>query len=116
MSDQVLRLLFDENISYRIVKKLGALYPGSEQVKRLGLLAYKDGLIWEYARQNSFTIVTHDEDYEQLSTLRGIPPKVIWLRTGNITTEDLADLLVKHIEPIKEFIFFGDEGCLELYR
>lgn len=82
MSDSALRLLFDENISYRIVRKLDYLYAGSEQVKRLGLLSRKDGLIWEYAKRNNFVIVTHDEDYDELSALRGIPPKVIWLRTG----------------------------------
>lgn len=92
------------------------MYPYSEQVKRLGLLGKKDGLIWEYAKQYGFTIVTHDDDYEELSTLRGTPPKVVWLRTGNILTDELANLLIRHAEQIKQFIAAGEEGCLELYK
>lgn len=111
-----MNLLFDENISYRIVKKLASFYPGSEQVKRLGLLGRKDGLIWEYAKQQGYIIVTHDEDYEELSALRGMPPKVIWLRTGNITTDNLAALLIAHFDQIRDFIESeGEQGCLELY-
>ncbi len=117
MSSVDLKLLFDENISYRIIKKIEHLYAGSQQVKRLGLLSQKDGLIWEYARRNGFVIVTHDEDYDELSLLRGVPPKVLWLRMGNITTEDLAELLIKHYDRIRQFIGFDHEtGCLELHR
>ncbi|WP_080058152.1 DUF5615 family PIN-like protein [Spirosoma aerolatum] len=117
MSDLMLKLLFDENISYRIVRKLAHLYLGSEQVKRLGLLSRKDGLIWDYAKRNNFVIVTHDEDYDELSALRGTPPKVIWLRTGNIITDELANLLITHFDKIKDFIQSKEEqGCLELYR
>lgn len=117
MSDSTLQLLFDENISYRIIRKIAHLYPNSEQVKRLGLLGRKDGLIWEHAKRHNFTIVTHDEDYDELSALQGMPPKVIWLRTGNITTDDLANLLKKHSDTIEEFIASNrEEGCLELYR
>jgi len=117
MSDLMPKLLFDENISYRIVKKLTHLYPGSEQVKRVGLLSHKDGLIWEYAKRNNYVIVTHDEDYDELSALRGFPPKVIWLRTGNITTDNLAKLLISHADQIKEFMKSeGEHGCLELYQ
>lgn len=32
MSATLLKLLFDENISYRIIKKVAHLYQGSEQV------------------------------------------------------------------------------------
>jgi predicted nuclease of predicted toxin-antitoxin system len=34
-----MKLLIDENISYRLVKKLADIFPDSEQVKRLRLLA-----------------------------------------------------------------------------
>lgn len=117
MSVPAFKLLFDENISYRIVRKIAHLYPDSEQVKRLGLLSKKDGIIWEYAKHNNYVIVTHDEDYDELSALRGVPPKVIWLRTGNITTDDLAKLLISHADQIKEFMKLEREhGCLELYQ
>ncbi len=114
-----MKLLFDENISYRIVRKLADVFPDSEQAKRLGLLQKKDRIIWDYALQHDFTIVTHDEDYLELSLLRGFPPKVVWLRTGNITTDDLAELLGAKASVIQTFIEksdFQDTGCFELYR
>jgi len=74
MSVPAFKLLFDENISYRIVRKIAHLYPDSEQVKRLGLLSKKDGIIWEYAKHNNYVIVTHDEDYDD-KRLTGRSPK-----------------------------------------
>ncbi len=113
-----MKLLFDENIFYQIVKKVESVFPGSEQVKRLGLLAKKDRIVWDFALQHDFTVVSHDEDYYELSFYRGFPPKVIWLRTGNITTNDLAELLLFHADLIFDFIqnTGGDvSGCLEIY-
>ena len=111
-----MKLLFDENISYRIVRKIDNIFPNSEQVKRLGLLSKRDILIWEHAKKYNFTIVTHDDDYAELSLLKGTPPKVIWLRTGNISTDDLAALLLDNQRVIQDFIENEDTGCLELYR
>jgi predicted nuclease of predicted toxin-antitoxin system len=31
------KLLLDQNISYRLVDKINLIFPGTEQVKRLGL-------------------------------------------------------------------------------
>jgi predicted nuclease of predicted toxin-antitoxin system len=49
--------------------------------------------VWEYARQHGFTLVTKDEDFHRLSVLYGSPPKVIWIRLGNCSTADVAQLL-----------------------
>lgn len=113
-----MKLLFDENISYRIVRKVEHLFPESEQVKRLGLLQKKDRTVWEHALLYNYTIVTHDQDYFDLNLMRGTPPKVVWLRTGNITTNDLAELLISTYETLRAFIESVDyegTGCYELY-
>ena len=68
-----MKLLLDENISYRVVALLAEAFPGSEQVRRLGLLGKTDRLIWDYARQHEFVIVTHDDDFVELSTLLRCP-------------------------------------------
>jgi predicted nuclease of predicted toxin-antitoxin system len=112
-----MKLLFDENISYRILKKINALFPDSEQVFNLNLGGKKDREIWEFAQNNEFIVVTHDEDFRDLSTVWGAPPKIIWLNTGNIRVQSLADLL---ISKRKEILLFADDpasSCLEiLYR
>ncbi|SMB95531.1 conserved hypothetical protein [Hymenobacter roseosalivarius DSM 11622] len=111
-----MKLLFDENISYRVVALLAEAFPGSEQVRRLGLLGKTDRLIWEYARQHDFVIVTHDDDFAELSTLRGAPPKVLLLRAGNLPTAAVAALLWRHQATIEaELAPATETHCLTLY-
>ena len=58
-----MKLLFDQNISFRIIKQLERVFPGSKQVKELGLENTSDIEIWEYAKINNFVIVTFDADF-----------------------------------------------------
>ena len=113
------KLLFDENISYRVVKQILHLFPDSQPANRLKLVSKEDGLIWAYAKANDFTIITYDEDYEELSQLRGWPPKVILLRTGNLSNQQLTNLIVGNANAINDFLNdqdFDARGLLKLFR
>ena len=111
-----MKLLFDENLSYRLVRMVADAFPGSEQAKRLGLLQRTDAAIWAYARQHEFCIVTQDEDFADLSALRGAPPYVLLLRTGNCATAEVAELLHRHASTIIETLIAGSETrCLTLF-
>lgn len=110
-----MKLLLDQNISRKLVKELGDLFPGSNHVYLLGLHKASDEDIWNYARDNGFTIVTQDSDFNERSLVYGYPPKVIWLRTGNISTQNIKQLLKQHRQDI---ILFGKDktlGCLQIY-
>lgn len=85
------KLLFDQNISFRAVKKLLSVFPFSRQVRDLNLENHTDREIWEYAKSEGYSIVTYDSDFYDLTLILGIPPKVIWLRFGNTST----DMLIK---------------------
>jgi hypothetical protein len=89
----MIKLLIDENISYRLVKKIADIFPDSQQVKRLGLIGKEDYLIWNYAKKYDFVILTQDDDYVEMSQLLGFPPKVIFMKTGNISTNKMEELL-----------------------
>jgi predicted nuclease of predicted toxin-antitoxin system len=108
------KLLFDQNISYRIVKSIEHSFPASEQVRKLGLEDSSDKAIWEFAQKNAFTIVTFDSDFYDLSLLHGHPPKLIWIRSGNSTTKNLANILTNKLTQIKSFIEDQEWGCLEI--
>ena len=111
-------LLFDENISYRVVKHILHLFPGSEAVKRLKLVAKEDLLIWEKAKLDAFTIITYDDDYELLNLLRGWPPKVILIRSGNLTKHEVVAMLESNFATISDFLLerdFDARGVLELH-
>lgn len=110
-----MRLLFDQNISYRVVKQLKALFPDIIGVWEAGLINADDYEIWEYARQNSYSIVTFDKDIPAIGSVKGFPPKIIWLRTGNLSNPSLISLFVKHTTQFIDFIAKSDKGCLMVY-
>jgi predicted nuclease of predicted toxin-antitoxin system len=75
-----MKLLFDENLSFKLCDRLANLFPDSSQVRLLGLAEATDRTIWDYAGCNGFTLVSLDVDFADRVTLLGPPPKVIWLR------------------------------------
>jgi len=87
------RLLFDQNLSPRLVRLLADLYPESTHVRDVGLQSADDLAVWVYAREFGFIIASKDADFRQRSFLYGAPPKVIWIRLGNCSTRDIEALL-----------------------
>ena len=81
-----MKLLFDQNISYRITQLLKYIFPESKQVRNPKLENSTDRRIWDYAKENDYCIVTFDSDFYDLSLVKGSPPKIIWLRMGNTST------------------------------
>ena len=110
-----MRLLFDHNLSHKLVKRLADLFPGSTQTRLLDFGTAGDPEIWRHAQQNGFTIVTLDADFSDLSVLHGHPPKVIWLRCGNSTVTEVDALLRVNADRIKSFEADSEAGCLEIW-
>ena len=109
-----LLLLFDQNISYKLVDRLKDLYPGSTHVRLENLDTANDYAVWEFAKQNGYTIVSQDGDFLDMGLLKGSPPKVIWLRCGNTSTSHIESLLRKNFESIQDFVLNQSETCLEI--
>lgn len=99
-----MKLLFDQNISYRIVKKSSGAFQNCQHVSSCGLNGAEDTEIWEYTQKIGFAIDTYDSDFYDLGLVKGIPPKIIWIRESNLTTKQLADLLISKYEQISSFI------------
>jgi predicted nuclease of predicted toxin-antitoxin system len=109
-----LKLLFDQNLSYRLVGLLEDHFPKSEHVKSLGMEEASDSSIWEYARVNDFVIISKDSDFHQRSFLYGHPPKVIWIQRGNCSTIEIYDIVLKHQDDIARFLNNSDSSFLEI--
>jgi predicted nuclease of predicted toxin-antitoxin system len=99
-----MKLLFDENLSPKLVKLLSDLFPNSVHVRDVGLNRADDAIVWEYAQNNSLTICSKDSDMHQRSFVLGFPPKVVWVRLGNCSTADVEELLRRHFTAIESFI------------
>ena len=109
-----MKLLFDQNLSFKLCQRLASIYPGSVQVREIGMDQTGDLEIWNYARTQGFTIVTQDGDFSDLSLMRGWPPKVVWLRCGNQPTNFIKALLTTHAAAIFEFCYDPTFGVLEI--
>ena len=109
-----MKLLFDENVSPRLVAGLSDVFPGSVHVRDVGLARATDAAIWGYARDHDLTIVSKDSDFHQVSFVRGPPPKVIWIRRGNCTTADIEALLRSNRTGILAFGAEADAAFLAL--
>ena len=98
-----MKLLFDQNLSHRLVELLRDVFPDSNHVRNVGLSEADDRAIWSFAMENGFTIVSKDDDFHQLSFLHGAPPKVIWLRLGNCSTTEIASCMRTRFEQVTAF-------------
>ncbi len=95
-----MKLLFDENLSPKLPHLLATLFPGSAHARECELLGFADEDVWEYARANGFTIVSKDSDFQQRGLLYGYPPKIVWIRIGNCTRQQLVQLIAAHEQAI----------------
>ncbi|QEM01981.1 hypothetical protein DIU31_000020 [Mucilaginibacter rubeus] len=108
------RIIVDENISWRLKKLLSSwdILPVNEITAQERLSDFK---IWQFAKANDYSILTFDEDFWELQNLYSFPPKIIWLRIGNVNTQAIANLLLKYEESIIHFINDDNLGVYELY-
>lgn len=110
-----MRLLFDQNLSFKLCARLSDLFPGSTQARLIGLDRADDRTLWDHADANGFALVTQDADFAEMAALHGPPPKVIWLRGGNQPTAAVEDALRRNYALIHDFGEDGEAACLELF-
>ena len=58
-----MKLLLDENVSDRIVPQIVDLFPDSTHIKTIGLKEADDSVVWAWAKQHGFTILSKDTDF-----------------------------------------------------
>jgi predicted nuclease of predicted toxin-antitoxin system len=85
------RVLLDEQLSESLLHQLRDLWPDGAHVRQLGLGGAADDVVWQRAIELGCVLVTKDEDFHRLSVLKGAPPKVVWIRLGNCSTDDIRD-------------------------
>lgn len=107
-----MRLLIDQNLSRHLVERLRDPFPGSTHVTSVGLDAASDRDLWECAAEHGYVLVSRDSDFRQLAFMYGPPPKVVWLRAGNVATSRIVEMILDSIEVIEEFVDSADEALL----
>jgi predicted nuclease of predicted toxin-antitoxin system len=102
-----MKLLFDQNLSPRLVASFAEEFPGSAHVQDLNLARATDLEVWTLARDEHYCIVSKDSDFADWAQVFGYPPALVWLRTGNCSTEELIAKLKKNQSSIQQL---GTEG------
>lgn len=110
-----MKLLFDENLSPKLPRRLADLFPDSSHVRDVNLKSAEDPVVWQYAQDKDFTIVSKDSDLHQRSFVLGHPPKLIWVRLGNCATRDVEELLRRNLLLITNFKDDSEASFLVLY-
>ena len=107
-----MRLLFDENLSPKLVRLLIDDFPKSTHLELLGMRGATDAEVWAYAHENGFVIVSKDNDFRQQAFLTVYQPKVVWLSVGNSGTPAIANLLQANAAKIEKFADDPNESLL----
>lgn len=109
-----MKLLFDQNLSPKLVEYFTEYFDDCKHVHMIGLGKSADSEVWEFAKSNGYTIVSKDSDFNNLVTYFGFPPKVIWLRRGNCSTKTIIEIILNHLEVIQYFIADEENGILTI--
>jgi predicted nuclease of predicted toxin-antitoxin system len=110
-----MKLLLDANLSWRMIAILKQHFEECYHVDNIGLIVpAKDAEIWEYARVNNLLIVTNDEDFIDFINVKGFPPKVILLKTGNQSRLFISNLLIHRKADIQALQDSSETGLLEI--
>jgi predicted nuclease of predicted toxin-antitoxin system len=97
-----------------LVARLTPAYPGTQHVNQVGLRGQSDQAILDFAAARGFIIVSKDNDFRQLSFLKGAPPKVIWLEVGNAGTDRIGELLLSRRALVSDFATTAEDALLVL--
>ena len=88
-----MKLLFDENLSAKLVERLSAEFPDSTHVTLCLNEGAKDSDIWDFAYENGYSIVSKDDDFRQRLFASTAGPSLVWLSVGNMSTTDIEKLV-----------------------
>jgi predicted nuclease of predicted toxin-antitoxin system len=110
-----MKLLLDANISWRLCSFLDKNFGECTHVNKTELpCPAKDIEIWNYAIKNGYTIVTQDSDFLNFLETKGSPPKVILIKTGNLSIEQMQVILLQAKSSIMELHNSEEYGLLEI--
>ena len=98
------KLLFDNNISHRVIARISDIFPNANHVMLENLDEVSDAKVWMFARSHNYTIVTKDSDFNDMVIHKGTPPKIIWIKLGNCKVAEIEKILRVNEKEIKEFL------------
>lgn len=106
-----MQILIDKNLSHRIK----IIFPDSLHVSDLKMDKADDIEIWNKGKHENYCILTKDKDFLNYTVKYGPPPKIIFIKCGNVSTREIIDTLELKIIDITSFINTQSTSILEIY-
>jgi len=100
----VMRLLLDENISWRLPAYLRPHCTAVLHVQDIQLDSSPDTNIWRYARQHSYDVLTKDGDFLRLVLAEGFSPRVVAVQNAQVLVAKLAKFLLMRLPQPEAFV------------
>ena len=112
-----MKLLLDANLSWRLIPVLKEYFDECVHADNIPDIEFpaKDTKIWQYAKDNGYIVITHDNDFNDLIFTRGFPPKIVWMRTGNCSRKITTDILIRSKPAIEELFISEEYGLLDFF-
>ena len=107
-----MKLLLDQNLSRYLLTPICEIWADSSHLALIGMATASDKEVWDFAANNGYGIVSKDNDFVQMATFFGAPPKVVLLSVGNASTNDIKHCLITHQKVINEFYYNKEEALL----
>jgi predicted nuclease of predicted toxin-antitoxin system len=96
-----MRLLFDQNLSHKLVRRLADVFPDSVHVRDIGMKSANDPAIARVALEQGLTIVSKDADFLALRFVLGEQIRMVWVRLGNGSTDQVEQALRQRRQSIE---------------
>lgn len=109
------RLLFDQNLSVRLVDSLAGAFPESVHVSSVGLSTAMDVDVLEFALVQGFVVVTKDKDFADLVTARGSGPEILWVMLGNASTDEISKAILAAADSIGQLLDQPETQVVQLF-
>ena len=110
-----MKLLLDANISWRLCAFLTENFGECAHINKIDMpYPAKDSEIWQYAKDHEYIIVTQDTDFLHFLEIKGYPPKLILLKTGNTSRKQMEMILLQAKPSIFELYNTEEYGLLEI--
>jgi predicted nuclease of predicted toxin-antitoxin system len=110
------RLLFDQNLSPRLVNQVADRFQGSLHVLDVGLSVAPNAEVLEFAHGQDLVVVTKDKDFADLVTSRGNGPRILWVMLGNVTTDEISKAILDDADSIHRLLDDPDVQIVQLTR
>ena len=109
-----MKFLLDAHIPPRLAVRLRDLGHDAIHVKSMPAgNATADGDIIASADLEGRVVVTKDSDFHDARQATGCPARLLLVKTGNLTRDELIDLVLAHLPAIESF--FAVPNCGELW-